>query len=401
MIKYFISFWLCLLAVVGNAQGIEFFHGTYEEAMNKAKSENKQIFVDVYTSWCGPCRIMANTVFPLKEVGDYYNSHYVSLKLDAEKEKDHGFFKNYKASAFPTYFWLDANGKLLDTKTGTASAETFIQYGKDAADSNLSSQLEEGEKRWNSGERSIELVNTYVLGSLKKVHPEKVRECLLDYFSTLSDQDLQKEENYKLMKGFMRMPEDNIPYRSLMKYADVYQHYEKGDAFWINMYRMNVRAGSAVRGDAEKYKAHIALLKNCDSAYKDMYLEILDVENVLFDKNFKDGITMAMNIASKYAKHTYLYSQFFYTLIIVGFFDESVQNPEVIDLGIALADKALRATPSKETLLYQAATYAKKGDYKKAYEFMCAEPFFPMPMLSNALYPRLGIPVLHRQYLDK
>lgn len=132
-----------------------------------------------------------------------------------------------------------------------------------------------------------------------------------------------------------------------------------------------------------------------------MYLEILEIENILFEKNFKEGIPMAMNLVEKYEKHTYLYSQFFYTLIIAGFFDKSVQDAETIDMGIALADKALRATPSKETLLYQAATYAKKGDYKKAYEFMCAEPFFPMPMLSNALYPRLGIPVIHRQYLEK
>lgn len=401
MKRIYLLFILCLLVLGINAQGIEFFHGTYEAALKKAQTEKKNIFVDVYTSWCGPCRIMATTIFPLKEVGDYYNNHYICLKLDAEKEKDHGFFKNYKASAFPTYFWLDSNGKLLDTKTGTASAETFIQYGKKAADSNLNQLLDEGRKRWESGERSLELVKTYVLGALNKVHPEQVKDCLMDYFSTLSEEDLKKKENYMLMKGFMRMPEDNVPYRSLMKYADIYQQYEKGADFWISMYRMNVRAGSAVRNNAEKYNAHLALLKNCESTYKDMYLEILEIENILFEKNFKEGIPMAMNLVEKYEKHTYLYSQFFYTLIIAGFFDKSVQDAETIDMGIALADKALRATPSKETLLYQAATYAKKGDYKKAYEFMCAEPFFPMPMLSNALYPRLGIPVIHRQYLEK
>ena len=44
------------------AQGIEFFHGTYEEALQKARAEGKQIFVDVYTSWCGPCKMLAPIV---------------------------------------------------------------------------------------------------------------------------------------------------------------------------------------------------------------------------------------------------------------------------------------------------------------------------------------------------
>ena len=98
------------------AQGIEFFHGTYEEALQKAQAEGKQIFVDVYTSWCGPCKMMAKNVFTRQEVGDYYNNKFVCLKLDAEKESSHAFFKHYQANGYPSFFWLDARGNLLDTR---------------------------------------------------------------------------------------------------------------------------------------------------------------------------------------------------------------------------------------------------------------------------------------------
>lgn len=50
------------------AQGIEFFHGTYEEALQKARAEGKQIFVDVYTSWCGPCKMMAKNVLLVRRL---------------------------------------------------------------------------------------------------------------------------------------------------------------------------------------------------------------------------------------------------------------------------------------------------------------------------------------------
>lgn len=398
--KRICSFIVCLLAVLGvSAQGIDFFHGSYDEALQKAQKENKCIFIDVYTSWCGPCRMMATQVFPLPEVGDFYNSHFVCLKLDAEKEKEHGFFKQYKASAFPTYFWLDAKGNLLDTKTGTASPENFIQYGKDAQNSNLYATLEAGKKRWDSGERSLELVDTYVLGVLAKVHPEQVKPCLLDYFSTLSEEDLQKKENYQLMKGFMRGFEDNLVSRSLLKYADVYKGYERGNDYWINMYRMIVRLGSIVRDKPQQYEAHLALLKSIDSPYVDMYVNLLDIEKKLFAKDFQQGINQAISLVEANPSHGYLYGQLYYTLIIAGFFDGSVQSDEIKQLAVNLADKALEATPCKETLLYLASAYANMGDYKKAYELLASEPFFPTPMLSNALYSKLHLPVIHRKYL--
>ncbi len=384
------------------AQGIEFFHGTYEEVLKKARKENKQIFADIYTSWCGPCKMMAKDVFTLKKVGDFYNQKFVCIKLDADKEKDHGFFKKYKAGAFPTYFWLDANGNLLDTQSGMASPEVFIQYGEKAMKSDLAVRLESGRKRWENGERSPELVWEYVMGSLMRVHPEQVKECLLDYFSTLTEKQLQEKENYLLMKGFMRYPEDNIIYHTLMKNADIYRQYEKNTDFWQNMYRMNVRYASANRNKPEEYKAHLAMLESADSPYTPMYIEILSMENILFRKDFAKGIPLAMEIAAKYKDaHSYLYGQFYYTLIIAGFFDDSVTDAQLTDTVIVMAEKALEANPSKETLLYLAAAYAKKNDYKKAYELMASEPFFPGPILSTALYKYLHLKAIHHQYLDK
>lgn len=396
---------LCVAFVSGlsaNAQGIVFSNVSFEEALEKAQQEGKQIFVDVYTSWCGPCKMMAKNVFTQQKVGEYYNEHFVCLKLDAEKEAQHDFFKSYKAAAYPSSFWLDAQGGLLDTHTGMLEADAFIQYGKEAGKSNLNARLEEGRKRWESGERSLELVNDYVLGVLQRVHPSEVKAHILEYLTTLSEDQLKQKENYLLMKGFMRQPEDNIACRSLIKYADTYQSYEEGYGFWVNMYRMIVRAGSIFRDKPEEYAAHIELLESTGSPYVPMYLEILDLEQVLFQKDFQKGVPLALEVAEKYKdKHSYLYSQFYYTLIIAGFFDDTVQDEGLIDEVIALADEALTHTPSKETLLYLAAAHAKRGDYKKAYELMASEPFFPKPILSTALYPYLHLKAIHHQYLDK
>ena len=61
--------------------------------------------------------------------------------------------------------------------------------------------------------------------------------------------------------------------------------------------------------------------------------------------------------------------------------------------------QALKTIPSKENLLYLSVAYARKGDYKKAFELMAGEPFFPSPVLSNSLYKYLNLPVFHRDYI--
>lgn len=45
-------------------QGIDFFQGSWEEAIELAKANDKVIFVDAYTTWCGPCKKCQNTFLP-------------------------------------------------------------------------------------------------------------------------------------------------------------------------------------------------------------------------------------------------------------------------------------------------------------------------------------------------
>lgn len=65
-------------------EGIRFRHCSWEEAKAMAKKEKKPIFIDFYTQWCGPCLNMAENIFTLGSVGNFYNDHFVCLKIDAE-----------------------------------------------------------------------------------------------------------------------------------------------------------------------------------------------------------------------------------------------------------------------------------------------------------------------------
>ena len=85
MKKNIFVFALLLLTLTVCGQGICFQDLTVEQAVEQAEKENKYVFIDFYTDWCGPCKLMATQIFPMKEMGDYFNPKYISIKQNAGK----------------------------------------------------------------------------------------------------------------------------------------------------------------------------------------------------------------------------------------------------------------------------------------------------------------------------
>ena len=112
--------------------GIKFFQGSLKEAKAKAKKENKLIFIDCYTTWCGPCKSMAKKTFVNKEVGEYYNKNFICLKMDMEKGEGIKIAGNYSIEAYPTYLFLDSKGEVKHRDLGFIDATRFIEVGKTA-----------------------------------------------------------------------------------------------------------------------------------------------------------------------------------------------------------------------------------------------------------------------------
>ena len=95
------------------AQGIDFKPVPFSEALRMAKTQHKMLFVDCYTSWCGPCRYMADSIFTRKETGDYFNKRFISVKYDIEKDEAKEFNALYTVGSFPTFWIFSPQGEVI------------------------------------------------------------------------------------------------------------------------------------------------------------------------------------------------------------------------------------------------------------------------------------------------
>lgn len=153
--------------VMESSNGIKFYDGLLEDALAQAEQEDKLVFIDVYTMWCGPCIVMQETVFRLPEVGDYFNSRFINLKLDMENEEQNGpeIGTRFSVGVVPTYLILDTDGSELGRALGGASSSQFIAMISRILGESTSS-FEEMQARYESGERSSEFVQQYLMDAI-------------------------------------------------------------------------------------------------------------------------------------------------------------------------------------------------------------------------------------------
>lgn len=158
--KSFIVFLFMLFSLNAHTQGIEFFHGTFDEAKAESKKTGRLIFMDCFTTWCGPCKRLSSQVFTQEEVGNFFNKSFINVKFDMEKGEGPSIAKEYGISAYPTLLFIDGAGKLMHRKVGGTDPAGLIAEGQIAAKKNDLSPVYGAQ--FDAGDHSPELVYKYI-----------------------------------------------------------------------------------------------------------------------------------------------------------------------------------------------------------------------------------------------
>ncbi|PWG80330.1 thioredoxin family protein [Pararcticibacter amylolyticus] len=214
MPKFFIILIVSLSsAFITKAQdkgGIQFLHGlSWDQVKEKAKSENKYIFLDGFTTWCAPCRAMEKNVLSQKATGDFFNSRFLNIKVQFDVTKaDNNEVKNwykdaeaiqkdYLVNSYPTYLFFNPNGELVHRIAGgSPTPEEFITMAKDAL--NPGSQYYMLKKQYESGvKRDPEFLRSFIRAAEVAHENKAIPDIVNDYLITQTDQ--LTDENLRII----------------------------------------------------------------------------------------------------------------------------------------------------------------------------------------------------------
>jgi len=161
--------YILLIAVLTTVNSIaqEINWVSLEEAVELQKQSPKKIMMDMYTNWCGPCKMLDRNTFQNKDVADYVNEHYYAVKFNAEGNEDvtfkgnsftnknydpakanrrnspHELARYFRVQAYPTIVFLDENSDVIAPLSGykqPQQLELYLKMFKKDEHKNLTTQ---------------------------------------------------------------------------------------------------------------------------------------------------------------------------------------------------------------------------------------------------------------------
>lgn len=210
MKKLFLLLLMVPLLVIGQEKGIQFEHGTtWEKVKAKAKASNKHIFVDCFTTWCGPCKYMSNTIFPQEKVGEFFNANFVNLKVQMDQtngdneevkswyDEAKRFAKDYNVRAYPTFLIFNPDGELVHRIVGGGEADAVIARAKEGL--NPETQYVTLSKKFEANPNDADIAKKMALAAESSYDQELEKKAISRYIGLVGDQEMLTQENISLL----------------------------------------------------------------------------------------------------------------------------------------------------------------------------------------------------------
>jgi thiol-disulfide isomerase/thioredoxin len=373
-IFYTLSFLFLFSGINAQNRSINFEQISWQEVLSKAAKENKMIFFDAYTSWCGPCKWMAANVFTNDTVADYFNQNFINVKIDMEKEEGINLAKEYKVTSYPTYLFVDSSGTLLHRYSGSAPVADFITIAQDAL--NPAKRISYFDEKYQNGDRSNEFIREYIDKVSKAGNYEKQRELVDWYFALNTESKLLSKENFEmiekhiggcLQKPFIFLLENTDYYyqvagkeRVNKKIMEVYDGNFRG-----MLYQTENEKGETVEivsdENIETFRTQINNIK--DKELKEKLAALLDAYYYQRIKNwpeYEKAVIKHLQINS--LEHWAIYNDYAWTF----YENENIKSKEAMEAAITWAQKSVAINSNYYNNDTLAAILYKAGKKKEA-----------------------------------
>lgn len=204
------------------------FEPNLELAFQKAKQENKPVFIEYYNENCSVCKTL-EPFFKNKEVSEFYNKNFINYKLNTEniKNEDRLFMDNtkLKPESVPSFFFFDSDKNFIHHSGTKPDSEYLIKIGKTA----LNPEQRSGSlsTKYNSGDRSVRTL--YAYSNLMQLYRKDslVNKIADDLFEAFPKQNLGSQTSYIIIKNSVFTIENGF-FDYWINHIDDLKGFEKG-----------------------------------------------------------------------------------------------------------------------------------------------------------------------------
>lgn len=201
-----------LLSLLGlsptRAQRVLFEETGWQNLVKRAKAEDKLIFVDVYTTWCGPCRAMDQNVFATAQAGQFMNENFLRFKADAENGEGIGIARQYGVRAYPTMLFVNGDGEEVYRLVGGRALVVFLNDARYAlAERNSPKSLKTMDKDYRQHRQDAAWLREYLEKRVRYPHLENA-DLSAEYLALLPPDSLTNPGTLRLLTRVNFQPSD-------------------------------------------------------------------------------------------------------------------------------------------------------------------------------------------------
>lgn len=336
-------------------KGIQFADGSWTEILALAKKENKPVFVDAYTAWCSPCKMMTRNVFPEPAVGDFFNAKFINVKMNMEEGEGLALAQHYQVEAYPTLLFVDSDGEVLHRAVGFQNAPELLTLAKTALDPEH--RLSSFQQRYAVGERAPQFLYEYAQVAQQAMDGQE-QTLAEEYLRTQNDWSHPK--NLRFIFNMVRNTDSGM-FDYLLAHRAEFEEL-LGSQVVIN------RIQSLIMEEAFSSEEGPAALAKVDALFARAYPEAAAQLSGLFHMNYYQYTGDIDN----YARATVHYFEQFPSddpseLNNAAWeFYEMVDNKKMLEKAVAWAERSVLLDQQYFNTDTLAALYAKLGWRKKA-----------------------------------
>lgn len=332
--------------VKGQQKGIIFEDCPFDSAIVKSINASRPVFIDFYTDWCGPCKVLDANVFRNDSVGEYFNSKFINLKINAEKGEGIFLAKKYDIFCYPSVIFINPDGSLIHRYSGgNHSPEMFLSVGKDVfvKERTFSYQKE----HYNQLSKSDEWLLSYI--KLRQNGCQPINNELTDYFSRKKDDEILTKSCWTVIQEFVNSHQLQVFNRIIKLQKELIEAHgedvvnEKFDEIlWSDYYYCETFQ--------EKEKL-ISFIENSDLLNKDYFSFQFKVYNAIGKDDWKSFFTLL-----KHRKESFVEKPF-YVRYYAGLIIEHSKTPEQLKYAEEIINRFVNIQGSNDfAILY---LYAK------------------------------------------